>query len=213
MRLLLGLALGAVFFCTPSFAQSTASTTASSKPSASTRVIFRPIKDQITEAQVLLKQKGLFSGEATGKYSNEFRSAIKVFQGENGLRKTGTLNRATLEAMKIPLTEYQKGIPIPPNSYAGAASTKSTGPRRIIFRATKDQIIAAQNLLRAKAMYTGEFTGKLNNETRAGLRKFQAEAGIKVTGTLNRITLEAMGIPLTEKQASHKAAEGAAPKR
>src|SRR5690606_2172134 len=136
-----------------------------------------------------------------------------VFQGNNGLRKTGTLNRATLEAMKIPLTEYQKGIPIPPNSYAGATNTKSTGPRRIIFRATKDQIIAAQTLLRAKAMYTGEFTGKLNNETRAGLRKFQAEAGIKVTGTLNRITLEAMGIPLTEKQAADDVAGGARPRR
>ncbi|HSI87740.1 MAG TPA: peptidoglycan-binding domain-containing protein [Pyrinomonadaceae bacterium] len=171
-------------------------------------MIFRPIKDQITEAQVLLKQKGLFSGEATGKYSTEFRAAIKTFQGGNGLRQTGTLNRATLEAMKIPLTEYQKGIPVTPNSYANAtAAGKNTGPRRVIFRATKDQIIEAQTILRNKGMYTGDITGKLNNETRAGLRKAQAEAGIKVTGTLNRITLEAMGIALTEKQLSDIAAE------
>jgi peptidoglycan hydrolase-like protein with peptidoglycan-binding domain len=210
MRLILSLTMAALCLVVPAYAQSAGSATSGTTTTASggSKAIFRPIADQITEAQVLLKQKGLFNGEATGKYSNEFRAAIKVFQGENGLRKTGTLNRATLEAMKIPLTEYQKGIPVTPNSYANApASTKSTGPRRVIFRATKAQITEAQKFLRGKGMYAGEFTGKLSNETRAGLRKFQAEAGIKVTGTLNRVTLEAMGIPLTEKQLADKAAE------
>jgi murein L,D-transpeptidase YcbB/YkuD len=42
--------------------------------------------------------------------------------------------------------------------------------------------------------------GKLDDATREGLRKYQQAEGLKVTGTLNKITLEKMNITLTEKQ-------------
>ena len=48
--------------------------------------------------------------------------------------------------------------------------------------------------------YSGDETGKLTPETRAGLKLYQAAEGLKVTGTLNKTTLEKMGIVLTEKQ-------------
>ncbi len=48
--------------------------------------------------------------------------------------------------------------------------------------------------------YSGEQIGKLEPDTRAGLKKYQQAEGLKVTGTLNKITLEKMGIVLTEKQ-------------
>jgi peptidoglycan hydrolase-like protein with peptidoglycan-binding domain len=195
----------------PSQTRPAATPSAEAAPAKPKRKIFRPIKDQIFEVQVLLKQKGLYNGEATGKYNPETRAAIRVFQKGNGLRSTGTLNRATLETMGIPLTMAQKEIPVSPNSFANASDSRSstTKTRRVIFRATKIQIIAAQQLLRSKGWYTGEDTGRLSDETRAGLRKFQAAAGIKVTGTLNRVTLESMGIELTEKQKADKAAETA----
>ena len=69
-----------------------------------------------------------------------------------------------------------------------------------IFRATKDQIKQAQTLLKGRSLYAGEVTGKLSDDTRASLRKFQEAEGLKVTGTLNRATLEKMNITLTEKQ-------------
>ena len=79
------------------------------------------------------------------------------------------------------------------------------------FRATPDQIKAAQKMLKDGKMYAGDETGKLDTPTRDGLKKFQETSGLKVTGTLNSVTLEKMGIPLTDKQKADAAA-AAAPK-
>ena len=79
-------------------------------------------------------------------------------------------------------------------------ATKQGTKRGPIFRATKDQINQAQALLKERGFYAGEQLGKLDDATRDGLRKYQQAEGLKVTGTLNKITLEKMNIPLTEKQ-------------
>ncbi len=76
----------------------------------------------------------------------------------------------------------------------------SNSARKPIFRATADQIKQAQAIIKQRGFYAGEQTGKLDTETRAGLKKYQAAEGLKVTGTLNRVTLEKMGVALTEKQ-------------
>ena len=80
---------------------------------------------------------------------------------------------------------------------ANANTTKKRGP---IFRATKDQIKQAQAILKQRSFYAGEQTGKLDDDTRAGLKKYQEAEGLKVTGTLNKVTLEKMNITLTDKQ-------------
>lgn len=80
---------------------------------------------------------------------------------------------------------------------AGAAPGRKRGP---IFRATKEQIKQAQSLLKQRGLYGGELTGKLDAGTRDALRKYQEAEKIKVTGTLNRNTLEKMNITLTERQ-------------
>ncbi len=193
---------------------STAATNATGTKTETKRApVFRPTKDQIRQVQAMMKEKGLYSGDATGTYNNETRTGIKSFQKDNGLRETGTLNRATLEKMSIELTENQKLIPVSENSFAKPKTEKKAEqvekagisgdakPKKSpIFRATVDQIKEAQRLLKTGAMYAGEETGKLNEDTRAGLKKYQEANGLKVTGTLNQITLEKMGITLTEKQ-------------
>jgi peptidoglycan hydrolase-like protein with peptidoglycan-binding domain len=176
--------------------------------------VFRPTKDQIIQVQLKLKEQQLYSGDATGKYNDPTRAGIKGFQKDNGLKETGTLNRATLEKFEIELTASQKLIPVSESSFASAettskkssAKTETSKAKTVIFRATVDQIKAAQKMLKDKAMYSGEETGKLDNDTRAGLKKFQDENGVKVTGTLNAVTLEKMGIPLTDKQKADAAA-------
>jgi peptidoglycan hydrolase-like protein with peptidoglycan-binding domain len=75
-----------------------------------------------------------------------------------------------------------------------------TKPRKPIFRASKDQIQQAQKILKDRGFYAGEQTGKLDDDTRAGLKKYQAAETLKVTGTLNKVTLEKMGVTLTDKQ-------------
>ncbi len=182
------------------------------KPAAKRAPVFRPTKDQIKQVQAMLKQKSLYKGEATGTYNTETRAGIKSFQKDNGLKQTGKLNRATLEKMNIELTDSQKLIPISESSYASAdtkekptktekpAATSDAKPKKTIFKATADQIKEAQKALKAKSMYSGEETGKLDDATRDGLKKYQEANGLKVTGALNQLTLEKMGIALTDKQ-------------
>ena len=80
------------------------------------------------------------------------------------------------------------------------SATKQGAKRGPIFRATKEQINQAQAILKDRGFYAGEQLGKLDDATREGLRKYQQAEGLKVTGTLNKITLEKMNITLTEKQ-------------
>ncbi len=204
-----------------------ASSAPSAEPTRKKAPIFRPTKDQITQVQTKLKSANLYSGESTGKLSDPTRDAIKTWQGSNGLKKTGTLNRATLEKMGIELTDTQKAIPVDPNSFASAedekepekatkpapkpsAETSSSGPKRPApFRANSDQIKAAQKILRDGKMLTGGDDGKLDDTTRDGLGKYQEANGLKATKTLNAVTLEKMGIALTDKQKEQVAAQAA----
>jgi len=86
------------------------------------------------------------------------------------------------------------------SSTAGTSTTTTKKKRGPVFRANKDQIKQAQTILKNRGFYGGEETGKLDTDTRAGLKKYQTAENIKVTGTLNRVTLEKMNIVLTDKQ-------------
>jgi|SRR4029450_1911003 peptidoglycan hydrolase-like protein with peptidoglycan-binding domain len=88
------------------------------------------------------------------------------------------------------------------NSTSSATKSATTRKRGPVFRATKEQINQAQAILKSRGFYAGEQVGKLDDATREGLRKYQMAEGLKVTGTLNKLTLEKMNIPLTEKQKS-----------
>lgn len=88
-----------------------------------------------------------------------------------------------------------------PSSTSGnKTNSKQSSKRGPVFRATKEQINQAQAILKTRGFYSGEQIGKLDDATREGLRKYQQAEGLKVTGTLNKITLEKMNIALTEKQ-------------
>ncbi len=181
-----------------------AQTTATASTPATTetkpkRQNFRSNKEQITQAQKMLKVA------ESGKMDAETKAAVKIYQGENGLRKSGSLNRATLEKMNIALTDAQKEIPISESSYvkvktASAADSTEPKKRGPVFRANKEQIMETQTKLKTGGMYAGDATGKLDDATRDGIRKFQTVNGVKVTGTLNKETLEKMGVMLTDKQ-------------
>ena len=83
------------------------------------------------------------------------------------------------------------------NTTTANANKAKRGP---VFRATADQIKQAQAILKQRNFYSGEETGKLSPETRAGLKLYQEAEGLKATGTLNKVTLVKMGIPLSDKQ-------------
>lgn len=162
--------------------------------------VFRATKDQISQAQTMLKQKNMYAGEVSGKLDDATRAGLKKYQEAEGLSVTGTLNRVTLEKMNIQLTEAQMKIPIPAEKPKDTASGEKTSSSSARFRATKDQIMQAQKMLKDKGLYAGETDGKMNDDFRAALRKYQETEKLKVTGTLSRETVEKMGIPLTDKQ-------------
>ena len=83
---------------------------------------------------------------------------------------------------------------------AGNSNSAAKRPRKPIFRASKDQIKQAQRILKSRGFYAGDEIGKLDPDTRAGLKQYQAAEGLKVTGTLNKVTLEKMGVALSDKQ-------------
>ncbi len=88
------------------------------------------------------------------------------------------------------------------NSSTNNSTTTKKTPRKRgpVFRANKDQVKQAQKILKDRGFYAGEQTGKLDPDTRGGLKKYQAAENLKGTGTLNKVTLEKMGITLTDKQ-------------
>jgi peptidoglycan hydrolase-like protein with peptidoglycan-binding domain len=76
----------------------------------------------------------------------------------------------------------------------------SASKRKPIFRANSEQVKQAQTILKQRGFYGGELTGKLAPDTRAGLKKYQQAESLPVTGTLNKVTLEKMGVTLTDQQ-------------
>ena len=73
-------------------------------------------------------------------------------------------------------------------------TTEAKPKRKPTFRANKGQITEAQKLLRLSE------TGKLSKEDREVVKTYQKENGLRANGSLNRATLEKMGIELTDKQ-------------
>jgi peptidoglycan hydrolase-like protein with peptidoglycan-binding domain len=70
--------------------------------------VVRATKEQIKQAQGILKQRGLYAGDATGKLDAATRDGLKKFQEAEGLKVTGTLNAGTLQKMNVTLTDRQK---------------------------------------------------------------------------------------------------------
>jgi peptidoglycan hydrolase-like protein with peptidoglycan-binding domain len=70
--------------------------------------VFRATKEQIKQAQAILKQRGFYAGDATGKLEAATRDGLKKYQEAEGLKVTGTLNAATLQKMNVALNDKQR---------------------------------------------------------------------------------------------------------
>lgn len=68
---------------------------------------FLTTKAHVTAAQNFLVEQKFFEGEVSGKMTDDFREALKVWQAKNELEETGTLNQVTFESMKIELEKSE----------------------------------------------------------------------------------------------------------
>ena len=91
-------------------AQNTNTPTAAANANAARKrgPVFRATKEQVKQAQGILKQRGFYAGEPTGKLDTATRDGLKKYQEAEGLKVTGTLNAATLQKMNVTLTDKQK---------------------------------------------------------------------------------------------------------
>jgi peptidoglycan hydrolase-like protein with peptidoglycan-binding domain len=138
---------------------------------------------------------------AATRHSNQRAIQTRLTQTykENEMRKFLMAGLTLLLAFSINAMA-QKNANLANSSNSSAQNANTTKKRGPVFRASKDQIKQAQAILKQRSFYAGEQTGKLDDATRAGLRKYQDAEKIKVTGTLNKLTLEKMNITLTDKQ-------------
>lgn len=99
----------------PAAAQNTNSPTAAAANNTNSKTprrgpVFRANKEQIKQAQALLRQRNHYAGEQTGKLDAPTREGLRKYQQAEGVKVTGTLNAATLERMSIQLTDRQKEV-------------------------------------------------------------------------------------------------------
>lgn len=177
----------------------TTASTAKTEKRKSRGQAFRPTKTQVKSGQQVLIDAKLLTGEATGKYTDETREAIRSYQKANDLEVNGKFDKATLEKMNIPLTDHQLGKA--PEKKPDSASSAHDGHKRPApFRATDEQIKSAKTILVGEKLFAGEIDDKFTDAFRAGLGEYQKAKGLKETKTLNAATLEKMGIALTDEQ-------------
>lgn len=55
--------------------------------------------EKVAAVQRRLKEKGIYSGEINGNYDFATRKAVKIFQSENGLEKSGEADYETVTAL------------------------------------------------------------------------------------------------------------------
>ena len=124
------------------------------------------------------------------------RAALRVFtKKKDHMKKILSIVLSLLFICSVAMAQNANS-----STSAGNSNRAAKRPRKPIFRASKDQIKQAQRILKDRALYAGEETGKLDADTRVGLKKYQVAEALKVTGTLNKVTLEKMGVALTDKQ-------------
>jgi peptidoglycan hydrolase-like protein with peptidoglycan-binding domain len=124
------------------------------------------------------------------------RAHLRIFTKEDHMKKLLSTMLSLLFVFGIAVAAQNTNSSTTTNN----SNTAAKPPRKPIFRANKDQIKQAQKILKDRGFYAGEETGKLDPDTRAGLKKYQAAEALKVTGTLNKVTLVKMGVVLTDKQ-------------
>jgi peptidoglycan hydrolase-like protein with peptidoglycan-binding domain len=85
-------------------------------------------KDDIRQAQLELRNMGLYDGSLDGVVGPETKRALHQFQKDNGLDRTATLDQQTMVALFGHIGTSQGSSSVPPNTNQGGGSmTNSSG--------------------------------------------------------------------------------------
>ncbi len=88
------------------------------------RVLYRPSRDVIKRAQLLLNSMGIDAGEADGMMGRNTRRAVRTYQETVGLTRNGILDLPTLKKMRV-------GVDIDSSQAPRVAASEALAPKPI----------------------------------------------------------------------------------
>ena len=125
--------------------------------------------DDVLFLQMRLKNLGYYEGEENGKYGDDTQAAVRRFQEDNsnrGLEASGNADIAT--QVQIASARY----------------------RGLRYNSEGDDVKELQLRLTALGYYKGKISGKFLEGTQNGIKQFQKNIGMEVTGAADPLTLE-----------------------
>ena len=128
------------------------------------------VKSKIISIQKALNKQG-FKLKVNGIAGPKTRAAIKSFQKQKGLKVTGKADKATLAKLGL------------------VSVTQKKNSRKV----AKPKIISIQKALN-KQGFKLKVNGIAGPKTRAAIKSFQKQKGLKVTGKADKATLAKLGL-------------------
>ncbi|MCR4876221.1 MAG: peptidoglycan-binding protein [Clostridiales bacterium] len=124
--------------------------------------------DDVLELQTRLADLKYYTGNLSGRYREGTREAVKTFQGEYGLEKTGIADLDTQSRLF------------------------SARYRTLRYGASGDVVKKLQTRLMELGYYKGKISGNYLGGTQKSVRDFQEKNGLSVTGAADPLTQEAL---------------------
>lgn len=128
----------------------------------------------VRTAQRELKHRGYDPGPVDGVIGPNTEAALRHYQREHGLKVTGRLDSRTARSLR---TAAEPSRSASPSSGMGVRT--------------------AQRKLEARGYYSGSADGVLGSSTRAALRHYQRDHGLRVTGRLDSPTARSLSLERT----------------
>ena len=136
------------------------------------------VRDYTKALQKSLRDAGYYDGEVDGVYGPATVDAVEALQKAHGLPVTGTVDKATADALAADL----------------AAKGGATAVEEVASTS------AVQQTLKLAGFWDGPVDGKWTPELTDALKEFQTELGVKPTGTVDAATVAALEKAIAEAQ-------------
>ncbi len=171
--------------------------------------------DDVKAVQMRLAELGYFKEKFTGGYYAKTEQAVEAFQRKNSLSSDGIVGQSTWNAMMgaavqkdgstaQPVGSAAAETPPPAADVALRPASVATTPqptaearpftyeRKLEYGSTGDDVSQVQQRLLELGYYDAKITGGYYKQTRAAVRAFQKNNGLKVDGVAGRDTQEAL---------------------
>jgi peptidoglycan hydrolase-like protein with peptidoglycan-binding domain len=145
------------------------------------------VRAYTTALQTSLSAADYYAGEVDGIYGPATVDAVETLQEAHGLPSTGTVDKATADALQDDL------------------ATKGGATAREELTTTA----AVQQTLKIAGFWDGPVDGEWSPELTEALKEFQAGLGVKPTGTVDAATVAAVEKTIAELGASASASASA----